>query len=183
MPAKPRALLLFSTLIGFPLLVAFCQDAPSLGDTARRTRQEKPKTSPGSETAAPKGVKITDEDTPQSPQQPAPSSATSDQKRPAGNNTPTASRGVQQTAEQWKAQIQAQKTGIAQLQAAIDKLNDSIHFVAANCNGCQQWNERQLEKKQEVERARSQLEEQKKRLADMQEAARQQGYGSSVYDP
>jgi hypothetical protein len=28
-----------------------------------------------------------------------------------------------------------------------------------------------------------QLEEQKRRLDDMQESARKQGYGSSVYDP
>ena len=30
---------------------------------------------------------------------------------------------------------------------------------------------------------KSQLEDLKKRLEDMQEQARQQGYGSSVYDP
>ena len=29
----------------------------------------------------------------------------------------------------------------------------------------------------------AQLEEQKKRLDEMQESARKQGYGSSVYDP
>jgi hypothetical protein len=29
----------------------------------------------------------------------------------------------------------------------------------------------------------SQLEQQKKRLEEMQDAARKQGYGSSVYDP
>jgi hypothetical protein len=46
-----------------------------------------------------------------------------------------------------------------------------------------QWNERQKEKQQEVERGQAQLAEQKKRLDDMQESARRQGYGSSVYDP
>jgi hypothetical protein len=30
---------------------------------------------------------------------------------------------------------------------------------------------------------KAQLEDQQKRLEDMQEAARQQGYGSAVYDP
>jgi uncharacterized coiled-coil protein SlyX len=46
-----------------------------------------------------------------------------------------------------------------------------------------QWNERQKQKQQEVERMRSQLETQKKRLQSMQESARQQGYGGTVYDP
>jgi len=30
---------------------------------------------------------------------------------------------------------------------------------------------------------KSQLEDQQKKLEDMQDSARQQGYGSSVYDP
>jgi predicted ribosome quality control (RQC) complex YloA/Tae2 family protein len=46
-----------------------------------------------------------------------------------------------------------------------------------------QWNERQKEKQQQVERLKSQLEDQQKRLEDMQEQARKQGYGTSVYDP
>jgi hypothetical protein len=45
------------------------------------------------------------------------------------------------------------------------------------------WNERQREKQQRAERMQAQLEDQKKRLDDMQESARKQGYGSSVYDP
>jgi len=184
MPAKPKALLLFSTLIGFPFLVAFSQEAPSLGDTARRTRQqEQEKGQPGKGPAASKAVKaVTADEASQPTQEPAPSSASSDQRRPASKAKP-ASANQKLSAAEWKEQIQTQKNGISALQTAIDKLNDSIHFVGASCNGCKEWNERQLQKKQEVERARSQLEEQKKRLADMQEAARQQGYGSSVYDP
>jgi uncharacterized protein HemX len=70
------------------------------------------------------------------------------------------------------------------LQSNIDKLNDSIQFAPGNCvAGCVQWNERQKQKQQEVERLRSQLETQKKRLQSMQESARQQGYGGTVYDP
>src|SRR5215469_13706817 len=183
MPAKPRALLLSTILIGFPLLVAFSQDAPSLGDTARRTRQqEQEKGQPGKGPAS-KAVKaVTDDEASQPTQETAPSSASSDQSRPTTKAKP-APANQKLSAAEWKEQIQTQKNGISALQTAIDKLNGSIHFVGASCNGCKEWNERQLQKKQEVERARSQLEEQKKRLADMQEAARQQGYGSSVYDP
>jgi hypothetical protein len=46
-----------------------------------------------------------------------------------------------------------------------------------------QWNERQQQKQQQVEVMKSQLEDQQKKLEDMQDSARQQGYGSSVYDP
>ena len=66
----------------------------------------------------------------------------------------------------------------------IEKVNASIQFAPGNCvAGCVQWNEHQKQKQQEVERARAQLETQKKRLGSMQESARKQGYGSAVYDP
>ena len=70
------------------------------------------------------------------------------------------------------------------MQRNIDKVNGSIQFAPGNCvAGCVQWNERQKQKQQEVERARAQQETQKKRLESMQESARKQGYGSSVYNP
>jgi hypothetical protein len=184
MPAKPRALLLSSILISFPFPVAFCQDAPSLGDTARHARQqEQEKGQPGKGPAASKVVKVlTDDEAPQPTQEPAPASPASDQGRPA-KKTATIPGIPKLPAEEWKAKILAQKNGITAMQTMIDKLNASIRFVAASCAGCQEWNERQLQKQKEVERARAQLEEQKQRLAEMQQAARQQGYGSSVYDP
>ena len=69
-------------------------------------------------------------------------------------------------------------------QAQIDKLNHSIHFVTASLfsNGIQ-YNEYQAKKQDAVARMQQQLEEQKKNLAQMQEAARQAGMGSAVYDP
>jgi predicted ribosome quality control (RQC) complex YloA/Tae2 family protein len=88
------------------------------------------------------------------------------------------------SADEWKAQIQAQKDLVSSLQSGIEKLNESIQFAPGNCvSGCVQWNERQKQKQQEVERARTQLESQKRRLESMQDSARKQGYGSSVYDP
>jgi tRNA(Phe) wybutosine-synthesizing methylase Tyw3 len=89
-----------------------------------------------------------------------------------------------QSAEQRKRQILAQKSAIATQQAQIDKLNDSIYFVVANeyYNGVQ-YNQYQVKKQERVARMQQQLEEQKKNLAEMQEAARRAGMGIAVYDP
>lgn len=87
-------------------------------------------------------------------------------------------------AENWKSQIVAQKNEIAALQQDITNLSNSIHFAGGNCvANCAQWNERQQQKQQEVETMKAQLEQQQKRLEEMQETARKAGFGSSVYDP
>jgi predicted RNase H-like nuclease (RuvC/YqgF family) len=87
-------------------------------------------------------------------------------------------------AEQWKSQIQAQKSAIASLQREIASLSESVHYAGGNCvANCVQWNERQKEKQDRVEVMKQQLEEQEKRMEDLQESARKQGFGSSVYEP
>ena len=90
----------------------------------------------------------------------------------------------QAKAENWKSQIVAQKSAIAALQQDIKSLSESIHFAGGNCvANCSQWNERQQQKQQEVDTMKAQLEEQQKALEEMQESARKEGFGSSVYDP
>jgi len=87
-------------------------------------------------------------------------------------------------AEYWKSQVMALKNYIANLKSNIDSLSASIQYAGGNCvSGCVQWNERQKQKQDQVDAMKLQLEQQQKRLEDMQEAARKQGYGSSVYDP
>jgi hypothetical protein len=175
-----RIFLLFATVVCLPALLAYGQDAPSLGDLARQKREQKRKDA--KEAPAPK-TSFSDDGIPNSAGGSAPTS-TSGGQLPSSRESGPASKSAKLPAEQWKSQIQAQKNQISSLQSQIDQLNDSIHFAPANCvSGCVQWNERQREKQQEVEKARAQLEDQKKRLQDMQNSARQQGYGSSVYDP
>jgi hypothetical protein len=97
---------------------------------------------------------------------------------------PPQAGGNKTSAEEWRSRIQTQKNSIAALKSDIDSLNDSIHYAPGNCvSGCVQWNEHQKEKQDQVESMRSQLAEQERHLEEMQDAARQQGYGSSVYDP
>jgi hypothetical protein len=99
-------------------------------------------------------------------------------------DTPATASNREARAEQWQSQIQNQKSAIVNLRQEIANLNDSVHYAGGNCvANCVQWNERQKEKQDRVETMKAQLEEQQKRLEDMQESARKQGFGSSVYDP
>jgi len=92
--------------------------------------------------------------------------------------------GYKKPAEQWKAEIQGQKNAIVSMQRQMNDLNASVHFVEANRyrNGVQ-YNQRQIQKQEEVQRMQQQLDQQKKRLDEMQEGARRDGYGNAVYDP
>ena len=149
-----------------------------MGDVARQARQQKQNKDAPAKTA-PKV--ITNEEIPEHPDLSDDDASSEGQSHTAPS---TASDGAKLPAEQWKSQIKAQKDLVNSLQSDIQKVNDSIQFAPGNCvAGCVQWNERQKQKQQEVERARAQLESQKKRLSSMQESARKQGYGSSVYDP
>ncbi|HXZ33062.1 MAG TPA: hypothetical protein VEH30_12345 [Terriglobales bacterium] len=145
----------------------------SLGDIAREQRQKQAANNPS---AARKVV--TNEDLPEHPDA-AQSASTSQQDSEAA---PVSTE--KKSAEQWKHEIQTQKQSVDNLQASIDRLNSSIHFAPGNCvSNCVQHNEQQLKKQDEVQQMQAELEEQKKKLEDMQEAARQQGYGNSVYEP
>ena len=180
-----RAVLSVACLAVASGAIAYCQDSPSLGDVARQAHQQKQEkdsqiNKDGNTANAPK---VITEEQISSHQETmtSDSSPTDNSKSPA---TAASTGGPKQSAETWKSQIQAQKDAIGTLQAQISKLNDSIQFAPANCvSGCVQWNERQQQKQQEVERMRSQLDTLNQHLQEMQEAARQQGYGSSVYDP
>jgi len=176
-----RALFMFLASVFLLTVFGYGQDAPSLGDVARQARQQKQSKDAQSKTTPAKATKvITNEEIPESPEAAADSSKPDDPAPAAAHSA----GGTKQPADQWKSQIQAQKSAINSLQSQIDKLNGSIQFAPGNCvAGCVQWNERQQQKQQEVERMRAQLEQQKKRLESMQESARQQGYGSSIYDP
>lgn len=194
-------------LCAFP---AHGQDAQSLGDVARQSRLQKQQkdtqtkdasaqnkdtanTDAGKDaqsadaaakdTAAPKSSHvITNDEIPEhvgSTFTSAPNSPTPDS---SGASPKTGDHDAQ--AEQWKSQIQAQKSAIASLEREIASLNESVHYAGGNCvANCVQWNERQKEKQDRVEVMKQQLDEQQKRLEDLQESARKQGFGSAVYEP
>lgn len=158
----------------------FAQDAPSLGDLARQQREQKEhaKTAQGKDAKAPKV--ITNEEIPEH----SAAATTGTAAREHAGAMPASASGPKQPAEYWKSKIEAQKSQIATLQKRMDEVNDSIKFAPPNCvSGCVEWNQHQQQKQEQVERMQAQLEEQKNRLSEMQDGARGQGYGSSVYDP
>ena len=162
--------------------LAVGQDSPSLGDVARQARKQKQDPQTKSAQSSKTAKVITNEEIPEHSEAEAQPSTQDDVRQNAPSSSSSGRAKI--PAEEWKSRIEAQKNAVASLQNSIDKLNESIHFAPGNCvSGCVQWNERQKEKQQQVERGQAQLAEQKKRLEDMQESARRQGYGSSVYDP
>ena len=161
-------------VVGVVLSVAINSQGQSLGDVARAQRQKQAK-----DAHTPRKV-VTNEDIPEQAEQTSSTSISEQHDTPAGS----AASNDSHAGEQWKAKIQAQKNSVASLQNQIDKLNSSIHFVEANrYNNGVQYNERQAQKQEEVQRMQKQLDEQKKQLEDMQESARKAGLGSSVYEP
>ncbi|HZQ96274.1 MAG TPA: hypothetical protein VFA67_14765 [Candidatus Sulfotelmatobacter sp.] len=163
-----------------PCRFAQAQDSESLADAARQARQQKQrsaKATEGQKTTAKTPRVITNDEIPEQ--------AVPDTASPSGTasspepNYPDGKR----PAEYWKSQILRTRTAIASLQRNIDALNNSIRFAGGNYEKHVAWNERQREKQQEVEKLKIQLSDLQKRLEGMQEAARRQGYGSSVYEP
>lgn len=158
---------------GLALLLVSASNGQSLGDVARQQRQ---KQQAKKDQPAPKV--ISNEDLPE----PTPDASDSGAAGQRNESEPHAA--VSKSPEHWKAEITAQKQSIATLQSQMDRLNSSIHFVEANryYHGVQH-NERQEQKQEQVLRMQEQLDLQRKRLDDMQEAARKDGFGNAVYDP
>jgi hypothetical protein len=167
-------------LLALVLLMVTASYGQALGDVARDQRKKQA----AKDTHAPRKV-ITDEDMPEHAESaPSPSPSTSGGDGERGDSSFHPAAQVAQSGEQWKAAIQAQKNSVADLQRQVDQLNASIHFVEANryTNGVQ-YNQYQAKKQQESQRIQKRLDGEKKKLADMQEAARRQGFGSVVYEP
>ena len=180
------AMLLFATLAAY---------AQSLGDVARENREQKaadaPTTPPKVITNAtlpkdPDAEPTAGESPTQAQTPPSPASAESSKKAARQR------AAEQRAAEQWKQKILAQENTIANLRLRIDRLKASIHFVDPNnyypydSNSAYAGlaeNRYQARKLERLAQMQQQLDQQKKKLEDMQEAARHAGMHTAVYDP
>jgi uncharacterized coiled-coil protein SlyX len=175
------ARMIFRTLVICAFAFAtFSANGQSLGDVARQQRAQNAKNPSQTHKV------LTDEDMPEH--------ASSDSDKNT-NDSASSSSDIStgkhssaddklQTGEGWKSVIGGQKQAVAEMQSQLDKLNASIHYVEANrySNGVE-YNQYQAQKQKAADRMQAQLDEQKKKLSEMQEKARRQGFSSTVYDP
>jgi DNA repair exonuclease SbcCD ATPase subunit len=163
-------------LIAAAVLLAATMQAQSLGDIARQQQRKK-----AQQTAPVSNRVLTNDDlsvagsgserkpiTPKSVHPPEPVEPKSKTTLP----------------DELRSKIDKQKQRIALLQDAIDKLQGSIQYVQNNRNiyvNAPEYNEEQKRTQQEVDQLRGRLEGAKSELSDLQEQARQAGYGNAVY--
>lgn len=161
---------------GLTLLLIGQSYGQSLGDVARQQRQNQ---QAKKDQPAPKV--ITNEDLPGHSQDTSGDTSDSEKAVPRPEVAP---HHASRSAARWTAEIEAQKHSIAALQSQMERLNSTIRFAeVSGAYNAGQYNERQLHKQEQVQRMQEQLDQQRKRLEDMQEAARKDGFGNAVYDP
>jgi len=186
---------MFLKMLAVVLLMASASYGQSLGDIARENRDKKAQ-DPSSE--APKV--ITNKDLPKDPDA-AQESTDGQAETDTANNPPvdvkadqraarqSAHRSAQQrlyeqrAADQWKRQIVAQKNRVAVLQARIDQLNELLRSSGGSVQYEAPYNRDQVRQLRRISQVQQQLDEQKMRLAEMQETARRAGMHTVVYDP
>jgi septal ring factor EnvC (AmiA/AmiB activator) len=184
---RPSFLLVASILVS--ACAAYSQDSQSLGDAARQVRLQKQQKETKAEADSanskdaqpPKPPKkiVTNEDIPEH----VGSTLTSAHTPRTPAYVPPSYGPQTGIADQLKSMIEAQKAGIVSLQRNIDNLTQSLEHAETCLTDCAQKNESQRAKAMQLEAMKVQLDQQQKRLEDLQELIRKQGFGSSVYDP
>lgn len=175
--------------IALALLMNAAAHGQSLGDVARENRQKK-------DADAASGTQpkvITNADLPKDEnenQGPSESQPAADGSKPAdrgpGDHRLADHRSAQQrladqrAAQQWKKQILAQKNKVAAVQARLDSINASIQSAGGSAESDRAYSPRQTQRGSQVQ---LQLDAEKRKLDQMQEAARHAGMDSAVYDP
>ena len=192
---------MFSKILAIALLMSWAAFGQSLGDIARQNRD---KQNAGDASSPAKPKVITNADLPKDPDEnQGPREAQSGASAAASSQAPDHGSGdrgsgdhrsadrraakqrlaEQRVADQYKRQILAQKNKIATLQARMEQLNSSIRSEYGTVQYETPSNSYQARRLQRVAQIQEQLDEQKRELAEMQEAARRAGMHTPVYDP
>jgi predicted RNase H-like nuclease (RuvC/YqgF family) len=176
---------MFWKTLAVAFLMASAAHGQSLGDVARENREKQ-----NAEDAA--GIQpkmITNASLPKDPTpnqgsqeiQPAANPATSNQA--ADRRSAQQRLAEQRAAEQWKRQILVQKIKVATMQARIEQLSASIRSPNGSTEYDGPYTRNQARQLQRISQIQQQLDEQKRKLDQIQEAARHAGMHSAVYDP
>lgn len=167
---------------------AFGQSGQSLGDIARANREKQQE----QQTSGIKPKTITNADLPESSTGIPEADASDPMTMVSGvsrtyNNRADQRMNQQLFAEehagnQWRERIQVQEGRVADLQARIDQTNAAMHSNSSvQSEG--PFNRSQARQMQRVAQMEEMLDQQKRKLEMMQEAARRAGMHTSVYDP
>jgi predicted RNase H-like nuclease (RuvC/YqgF family) len=173
----------FLKISAIALLMSSAAYGQSLGDIARANREKQN----AENTSAAQPRVITNANLPKDPdanQEPAEAQSGANASSTAADHRSAQQRlAEQRAADQWKRQILAQKNKMATLQARIDQLNASIRSAGGSVQYEGPYNRHQARQLQRVAQIQLQLDEQKMKLDQMQEAARHAGMHTVVYDP
>ena len=173
----------FLKISAIALLMSSAAYGQSLGDIARANREKQN----AENTSAAQPRVITNANLPKDPdanREPAEAQSGTNASGTAADHRSAQQRLAEQlAADQWKRQILAQKNKMATLQARIDQLNESIRSAGGSVEYEGPYNRHQARQLQRVAQIQLQLDEQKMKLDQMQEAARHAGMHSAVYDP
>ena len=174
---------IFWTISTIALLMSSAAYGQSLGDIARENREKQI----AENASATQPKVITNANLPKDPdadQKPAEAQSGASASSNAADHRSAQQRlAEQRAADQWKRQILAQKNKMATLQARIDQLNASIRSAGGSVQYEGPYNRYQARQLQRVAQIQLQLDEQKMKLDQMQEAARHAGMHTAVYDP
>ncbi|MGA7080289.1 MAG: hypothetical protein WBQ43_08720 [Terriglobales bacterium] len=185
---------MFWKILSITLLMSAVACGQSLGDIARENR-EKQNAADQSSTSKPKV--ITNKDLPKDPN-PAPSATTPETEAASGSKTGEnraddhrfddhrfagQRQAEQRAADQWQRQIVAQRNKVATLQARIDQIHAAIRAENGNAQFEGPVNSYQARQLLLASQIQQRLNENRRKLEQMQEAARHAGMRTTVYDP
>jgi predicted RNase H-like nuclease (RuvC/YqgF family) len=173
----------FLKVLAIALLMNSAVYGQSLGDIARENREKKTE-----DASAAQPKVITNADLPKNldaNQGPLESEKPMDaaSSNAADHRSAEQRLAEQRAADRWKRQILAQKNKMATLQARIDQLNASIRSAEGSVQYEGPYNRHQARQLERVAQVQQQLDAQKRKLDEMQEAARHAGMHTAVYDP
>jgi hypothetical protein len=176
----------FLKIAAVALLTSLAAYGQSLGEIAREYREKQ-----NAEQASGTPPKmITNKDLPanpegyQAPREAQPSSGESNFGKAADRSAQRFERQLlaeQRVGEQWKRQIVEQENRVAAIQARIDQIDASIRSGGVSAQG--PYNRYQALQAEHAAQLQMHLDEQRRRLDAMQDAARRAGMHTAVYDP
>lgn len=176
---------MFWKIPAITLLMSSAAFGQSLGDIARENRE---KQNAADQSSTPKPKVITNKDLPKDPNPSAVATSADATGQGAENRADDhhfaeQRQAEQRAAKQWERQIVAQKNKVAALQARIDQIHAAIRAENGNAQFEGPVNYDQARQLQQVSRIQQRLNGNRRKLEQMQEAARHAGMHTAVYDP